>query len=244
MTRLLYDSTTASDIRADAPMVAGYINGSYTWSDADWARFPNAVKVRIAVNAQTNDGHVLDVEDGDALPHEAPAWVLLRRAAGVEPSVYCNLSNVDEIKAAFVHAGVPLPPLWLAHYDGIPVLPDGYIAKQYADEALTGGHYDVSIVADYWPGIDKEADVAFKDDPDAQAFVKDVRDTIEAMKKAYDPLVHHPHLVPAGRTSEPLIPPVPGAAYFSSNDALDVIGWTYPDGLIHFFQRGVEIPKP
>ena len=44
--------------------VQEYIDGRYVWHADDWARFPHAVKVRIAVFASTNDGQVLDVVDG------------------------------------------------------------------------------------------------------------------------------------------------------------------------------------
>ena len=248
----MYDSTTAGDIPANAAMVAGYINGTYCWSAADWARFPNAVKVRISVNAQTDDGQVLDVEQGDAYPHEAPGWVALRRAAGVDPTVYCNRANVDAVRSAFLAANMPLPHLWLAAYDGLNGVPDGYVAKQYADQAMIPGqpHYDLSAVLDFWPGVD--GGTMFKDDPDAQAFAMDVHDSLEAIKTVLGTQAHHTHVYAAtgtavltvgGKTSESLTPPVPGAAYFSSDDSLSIIGWTFPDKTIHFFQRGTEIVK-
>lgn len=150
----MYDSTTAVDIPANAQMVAGYVNGLYKWSEADWSRFlATTVRVTIAVTIDA-DAMVLDVESGDATPDQAPGWAARQRASGRAPSIYCNLANVDAVRAAFANAGVPLPSLWLAHYDNIAQIPDGYIAKQYADQALTGGHYDASVVADYWPGVD------------------------------------------------------------------------------------------
>lgn len=151
--RTMYDSTTAADIPTNAQMVAGYANGVYKWSAADWARFPNAVRVTIAVSVDA-DANVLDVENGDALPTQAPGWVQRQRAAMREGSVYCNRSNVDALRTAFANAGVVLPPLWLAHYDGIAEIPEGFIAKQYEDPSLSGGHYDLSVVADYWLGVD------------------------------------------------------------------------------------------
>lgn len=77
--RLMYDSTTASDIPADAEIVAGYVDGRYAWSDADWARFPNAVKVRISVFGSL-DADVLDVEPSDATPADAAVWVAQKNA--------------------------------------------------------------------------------------------------------------------------------------------------------------------
>jgi len=152
----MYDSITAADIPTDCDLVAGYIDGGYKWPESWWTRFPGKVKVRVAVLASTNDGHVLDVETGDATPDQAPDWVARRRRAGADPTIYCNLSNMGAIMDAFNAAGVARPHLWLAHYDGDATLPAGYVAKQYADAAMTGGHYDASVVADFWPGVDMD----------------------------------------------------------------------------------------
>ena len=75
--RTMYDSIHASAIPANAKMVAGYVDGLFKWSTADWARFPHAVKVRIACFGHTDSGQVLDVEAGNATPAQAPAWVSL-----------------------------------------------------------------------------------------------------------------------------------------------------------------------
>lgn len=152
--RSMYDSTTAADLPGDAGMVAGYVDGLYRWSDADWGRFPHAVKVRIAVFATTDDGHVLDVEKGNATPAQAPGWVAMRRRAGVDPTVYCARSAWATLQAAFSTARVAAPHWWVADWTGSPHLPAGAVACQWADSVLTGHHYDTSEVADYWPGVD------------------------------------------------------------------------------------------
>lgn len=174
--RTMYDSVDASAIPTTAPIVAGYVDGAYVWSSGNWGRFPHSIKVRIAVFADTDDGHVLDVEQGNATPGEAPGWVLARRKAGVDPTVYCSLSEWTTLRNAFTHANVAAPHWWIAHYDGIETIPVGAIAKQYADDTMLSGHYDLSAVADYWPGVDprpfdhrKDDDmihlVRLKDDP-------------------------------------------------------------------------------
>jgi hypothetical protein len=152
--RTAYDSTNPFDIPAEAAIVCGYVDGAFAWADVGWARFPNAVKVRIATQAATNDGHTLDVETGDANPWDAPGWAQLRRAAGVDPTVYVNLSNWNATRTEFQARGLAEPHWWLAEYDGIDSLPVGTVAKQYANPALTGAHYDLSCVADVWPGVD------------------------------------------------------------------------------------------
>lgn len=156
MTRLMYDSTQPGAIPEDAEMVAGYLSPSpYAWSVNEWDRFPNAVQVRIAVRASTNDGHVLDVEKGDATPAEAPGWVSMRRTAGADPSVYCSMSSWPAVMAAFVAAGVKQPHYWVAAYPGIgDNVPTGAVAHQFADSLSSGGDYDLSAVLDFWPGVD------------------------------------------------------------------------------------------
>ena len=155
MSRLLYDSITAKDIPLTAAMVGGYVNGTYKWSATDWNRFPHAIHVPIATQANINNGVVLDIETGDALPSQGPDWVLRRRAAGIDPSVYCNLSTWPLVIKEFVRQGVTQPHYWIARYDNKAAMIANAVAKQYADPAMHNqGHFDLSIAADYWPGID------------------------------------------------------------------------------------------
>lgn len=156
--RTMYDAVTARNIPADAAMVAGYIDKIKLapWSAADWARFPRAVKVEIVKKASTNDGHVLDVEPGDAAPAEAPGWVRMRRAAGADPTVYMNRSTWAQVQGEFVRQGVAHPHYWVAQYNGVIELPtlNGItaVAKQYRGDVAPG--IDLNCVADYWPGVD------------------------------------------------------------------------------------------
>lgn len=161
MTRTMYDgiNTDAHAIPTSARLVAGYVDGLYAWSAADWARFPNSVNVRIAVFATTNDGVVLDCEPGNCTPAQSVDWVRMRRAAGVDPTVYCGRNTWwSQIRAAFRARGVPEPHYWVADYNvgaAGPQIPTGAIALQYTDT----GPYDLSLVADYWPGVDQGADM-------------------------------------------------------------------------------------
>lgn len=164
MARTMYDSDQASAIPATARMVAGYIDGDRgRWSQADWDRFPNATKVRIVRRDSTNDGDVIDCEEGVVWPPDrAVNWVIMRRLAGAIPSVYCNqLNGLPLVRRAFQDRGVADPPYWVARYNGVEEIPSGTIAKQYANEFLhQQGHFDLSIVADFWPGVDKDKTVA------------------------------------------------------------------------------------
>lgn len=150
MTRTMYDSINPSSIPVDAALVAGYVDGLYRNMDALAARFPNALRVPIAVFPSTDDGLVLDVETGDATPAQAPGWVQMRRAAGVDPTVYCNTDTWPAVRAAFQAAGVSEPHYWIAQYDGVAAIPAGAIAKQFEST----DPWDLSVVADYWPGVD------------------------------------------------------------------------------------------
>ena len=159
--RTMYDAVTARNIPRNPPpeLVAGYIDKIKLepWSPADWALFPNSRKVEIVKKADTNSGHVLDVEPGDATPAEAPGWVAMRRRSGFAyPVIYCNQSTWDDVQTQFIRQGVPQPLYWIAHYDGIADLPVlagiTAIAKQYLGDQAPG--FDKSCVADYWPGVD------------------------------------------------------------------------------------------
>jgi hypothetical protein len=162
MTRKMYDSTNPNDIPPDSELVAGYVTGPYTWPADAWERFKAQGKklVRIATQARYNTGNCLDVEKGDATPEEAPDWVLMRRAAGEIPSVYCNyLNSLPLVRAAFQQRGIAEPPYWVSRYDGVAVVPSGTVAKQHKGSGLTRGHWDESVVSDYWPGIDGKDNV-------------------------------------------------------------------------------------
>lgn len=155
--RTMMDSTNPAGCLDGAQLYAGYIDGSFRSFAGMVARFPGAIHVPIAVHASTNDGLVLDIERGDATPAQGPGWCSRRRAAGVVPSVYCSLSEWPAVRAAFRSAGVPEPEYWIAAYPGNgPNLYAGSVAHQYGGgrNPATGGLYDVSAVADHWPGVD------------------------------------------------------------------------------------------
>lgn len=176
MTRIMFDSTAIGDIPASAAMVAYYVDGLYAVSTATVkARFPNAVLVGISA-VGTNAGVVGDVEPGCMTVSQGVAWVKTRRASGVDPTIYCNEMNAwAGIRQAFHNAGVVEPHYWVADYDNILSIPSGAIAKQYANPTLTGGHYDKSIVADIWPGVDSsegELDMfLFVRSPDGSVYI-------------------------------------------------------------------------
>ena len=151
------DSTRPDLIPADTPITAGYIDGANTAVTAAWAAawagpLAGSLKVRISA-VGSNDGHVLDVEQGDATPQMAPGWAKMRRAAGLsQVTVYVNRSNIQAVRDQFAAQGVAPPLYWIATLDGTQIpLGGDIIACQYTQQ----GGYDQSTVADYWPGVDE-----------------------------------------------------------------------------------------
>jgi len=175
--RRMYDSVNAAAIPTDAEMVAGYVDGRFAWPAADWARFPKAVKVRISAIGATHLAEVFDVEEGCIWPPKSVIGLVERaRASGIDPTVYVNQHNDwGPTRDAFNSAGVAHPHWWVASYDGVAEIPAGAVAKQYAHPGPvpgksagpweTGKHYDLSAVADHWPGVDDSNgdDMSFND---------------------------------------------------------------------------------
>lgn len=152
MTRTMYDGVNASRLPSNALMVAGYVDGLYAWSQADWDRFPGAVKVRIAVKA-TSIADVLDIETGnDMNPADWVSWAQLVRSHGKVPCAYMNTSTWPSVRKAFTSRGVVEPLYWVAQYDNVASIPAGAIGKQYYNSDQLG--YDLSVVANSWPGVD------------------------------------------------------------------------------------------
>ena len=144
------DSVTAADLPVGYDFYAGYVNGLYANMAQIERRFPDSKVIGISVTV-ANNGTVLDVEKGDATPAQAPAWVQMRRQAGIIPWVYCSESVWPAVQQAFSAQGIAPPLYWIAAYPGPgPVLYPGSIAHQWADQGL----YDESVVADFIPGID------------------------------------------------------------------------------------------
>lgn len=150
--RTMYDAIYPAEIEKVEPhpeMVAGYVNGSWPSYFDMVKRFPDAVHVSIAVNIYA-DAMCLDVEGGDASNAQAPAWCVRQRRRGQIPTVYTFHANLPALRAAFTAAGVAEPLYSIADTGLGPVMIPGCIAHQYAFK----GGYDVSVVADYWPGVD------------------------------------------------------------------------------------------
>jgi hypothetical protein len=159
---LMYDgiNSLAAGIARQFPgaaKVAGYVNGTYAWSQAQWSLFPHADHVTISVTAAANAGDVLDVETGDARPDQAAGWIAMRMAAGLyRPTIYCSRSVIPAVRqgtGSFV-LGKDYD-IWVAEYTGSPHLvaaPGLPAANCAATQYESTANWDASAVYDTaWP---------------------------------------------------------------------------------------------
>lgn len=147
----LYPDSIPAGTTCDA--IAAYIDHNAnpdSFAQAQ-ARFPDALHVKISAHAPGTVGaDVLDVEPGTYItPQHAVDWVVKSRAAGIDPTVYCNQLDRSwgwpAVRAAFAAANVPEPHWWVANYDLDPTIPDGALGKQYTDLDPSGRNtYDTS----------------------------------------------------------------------------------------------------
>ncbi len=147
------DACNSANLPGSVDLYASYVDGACAVNRGD--------AVRISSRA-TNAGNVGDVEPGNAGWPTWISWVVARRAAGVDPTLYCIDDGQDEGSgfwagwhhrdgvAAFARAGVAQPHWWVAHPNGDSSIPAYAVAAQYAYL----GSYDLSAVVDHWPGVD------------------------------------------------------------------------------------------
>lgn len=161
--RTMYDSTNPFDIPQTARMVAGYTDGLYAWSFDGWKYHGAAVKVRICAVSIDMSAHVADVENGALTAAQGAEFVVQKLARGEIPTLYFSTGRWNEVSAAVRARGVANNRwlYWAAQWDRNPnSLPlssstsGDYVAHQYSGSATSGGHYDLSSVADFWPGVD------------------------------------------------------------------------------------------
>ena len=160
MTRQMLDAVNWEALPADA-WVAGYVNGRISqWPAAAWAKFKTHKPIRITVTSSVNDGDVLDIENGDATPGQAPGWVKARLASKQlvpgpsAPTLYCNRSNMTPVIDACVAHGLRWGVdfhLWVSTLDGTKTLAGNPAVAVQWRGAVAGEPWDVSeVVNDGW----------------------------------------------------------------------------------------------
>lgn len=153
----MYDSVTVSEIPPTAYAAAGYVGGHWaTWTELK-AKFPLKKLLSIAVNA-SEDAACLDVENGDAVPADVPAWVQRQQRRGIKrPVVYSSVSEWPAIFSVLKAHGIKRSQIrvWTAHYTYkphrcSPLCGFGFWtradATQFTDHAL-GKNLDASLCA-------------------------------------------------------------------------------------------------
>lgn len=151
MTRTGADSTVAEYLPTGQDIYLGYVDGKYQSYNAIKARFPHALVVPIATQASGNVGIVGDGPPDNGTWPGWVGWVVRRRAAGVDPTMYTDKSSWATGIQAFNAAHVAQPHWWIADYDDHPEVYPGSVGKQYQS---VPNRYDLSLFADYWPGVD------------------------------------------------------------------------------------------
>lgn len=142
------DSTVAGDAPPGADLYADYV-------DIPASHDPRAA-FHISRVGSGNEGDCLDVGEGVA-NIQAPGWTARRRVSGLaQPWCYTNYANWTALRAEFGRQGVAPPHWWIAWYTRdeptiARVFSEGAQAVQWANAAMTGGHYDESRVADGAP---------------------------------------------------------------------------------------------
>jgi len=155
MTRTMGDSVTVGNIPFTVDIAAVYINGIFAADPQVVARrFPadRHVTVWIDVNGtMPQRAQVFDVEKGNGIPANAPAWIDARRAVVHTslPTIYCGRATLPAVEAACKAAGL-LPArdyqLWISTLDGTHYTGPGVVACQY--QGGPTAKYDLSVVYD------------------------------------------------------------------------------------------------
>lgn len=168
MTRQMADSCSPGNIPDGIDLVAYYVDGVCAAGPVKGSRHVGISSLG------TNAGTVGDCEPGNPKPGFWVSWTLKRRAAGVDPTIYCADDSLSDffagyrwrdVRAAFLAAGVTEPHYWICK-PGATSIPAGAVAVQN-QLGLDGDRYDLSLVADYWPGVDPVEDVMTNEEHNA-----------------------------------------------------------------------------
>jgi peptidoglycan hydrolase-like protein with peptidoglycan-binding domain len=149
MTNLLagQDSVSPSGMNRGLSVYAGYGRGTYTNMQAVKQRFPGAKYLSVSPYV-TVGVDCLDVEPGDAVPADCPAFVRgWTKVNTVKPVIYANASSMPSVISNLSKAGIARSQyfLWVAEWDHNTAIPSQYDAKQYWS---TSG-YDADSFNDY-----------------------------------------------------------------------------------------------
>jgi hypothetical protein len=140
------DSIDLSQFVAPVDAFAAYVGGHWPNFSLACQRWPKARRKAVCVNAEEN-GDILDVEFGDALPEQYPGWHRRQVARGVKlPGGYANGSTMPAVLDAA--AGAKIAPgafvTWEATDNHVAEIPAGRQAAQYTFAGF-GRDLDLSV---------------------------------------------------------------------------------------------------
>lgn len=198
--------------------------------DSALASFQNPNNPRGRLSAHFligTNGRVAQIVETDNTAYHAGEWDVNLRSIGIEHEAGPTLPPSDALYQSSAELHHHLARIYgFALEVGVTVDPHNKFFNTACPGTLDLDH----IVA--LAGL--EEDMALRDE--FEAYKKETDATIDAMKRAYNPLYHHVHLpgeITPSASGEPLVPPVEGAKYAgSSADGAQVL-WLYPDGTVH-----------
>jgi hypothetical protein len=142
VTRTAGDSIVLANIPTNVDIAISYGNGDYQVNyDQFIAKFPTPKYARALIDVNATDPlgcSILDVENGDAVPDDAPKWIVDHHAAHTDtdvamPVIYVNRDNKQAVIDACTAAKLVLAKdywLWVATGDGTIVTGPGIVACQ------------------------------------------------------------------------------------------------------------------
>lgn len=156
--RQMFDALNPLNIplALDPTDVAAYVGARKARSyDVAVSRFPRSRVWGITIEPLV-PADIIDCEPSTNIhPLQCPAWVMLSRAAGYDPTVYCNQHDPSwgwsACVEAFTTAGVAQPHWWVADANGNSAIPAGTSGVQYTFNMGIGNPYDTSNMLDDWP---------------------------------------------------------------------------------------------
>lgn len=112
-----YDATADNiDTMPASGEHAGYTTGGagIEWTTADWAKYPDALRICQDAGATDDTADYLDMESGAATPADCPGWAKRAKASYAaatrpgqrHPSIYMSASNVTLVVNALKGGGV------------------------------------------------------------------------------------------------------------------------------------------
>ena len=124
----MFDSIDVSQIPRTAKAAAGYVDGRWPtfFKLRAWCQQAAAAGRLLSIAVFPKDGaDALDIENGDATPDQAPAWVKRQLAAGKNrPGVYSSVSEMVRVLKVLEASGINRKDVRVitAHYTGKPHL--------------------------------------------------------------------------------------------------------------------------